>query len=92
MERLSGHGSVTGARVSESQAEINAARLVTLRHLAEIDRMSRAGEPLARVRRVRYRRDNGLAPDRAKLVSIFPEARSPVIVGCHVEATERNWL
>ncbi len=75
VERLSGHGSVTGARVSaqtpvqlrisESQAEIDAARIVTLHHLAEIDRMSRASEPLDLVRRVRYRRDNSFAAQLA---------------------------
>ncbi len=75
VERLAGHGSITGVRVSaqvpvqlrisESQAEIDAARVLLLHELAEIDRLSREGEELDLERRVRYRRDNSFAAQLA---------------------------
>ena len=69
IERLRDRGSVTGARIaeltsaqlriSESQAEIDAARAVMLRNLDEINRRGQAGEDQSMIDRVRYRRDNG---------------------------------
>ncbi len=71
IERLRDRGSVTGARIaelttaqlriSESQAEIDAARAVMLRNLDEINRRGRAGEDQSMIDRVRYRRDNAFA-------------------------------
>ena len=71
IERIRDRGSITGARiaelssaqlrVSESQAEIDAAMAVMLRNLDEINRLGRAGEMQSLADRVRYRRDNAFA-------------------------------